>query len=531
MFFTSFWKLKDYSKQNTFLRGAIKIKVPQRSRIRDGSRGFRSRTFEYYLDLKDKSTLVCKKYFLNTINLSWGRVYRCLTKHEVHAVLDSRRRHPSSNKIDQTEIRSHIESFPAFTSHYTRHHNPNRKYLNSELSIKKMYELYVDKCQLQGKIPCKEKYYYNVFTTKYNLHFKILYKDTCKKCDQWNIALASEKDLSIITKIESERKMHLSQAKKIRNELKNEASQVSENYYACTFDLKKALAFPKLTTSIAYYKRNLYMYNCGVHPINFGPPEMFVWNETEGGRGSQEISIVLYKHLKNNVKNCTEITLYYDTCGGQNRNINLSVQLLKLCNEASTVAKTINVIFMISGHSYLPNDADFGVIEKNSKHSLLLYGPDDWIKIIKSSRKKTPYKVTELKFNDFLSTKDLLEHITNRKINTNKEPVNWLKIQRLQFKRGHPFSIFYKDTADNLLPFKEIDIKRNNKNGRNLSSLASIDQKPLYNARRRITDIKKKDMISLLPFIPPIYHNFYKSLPVQTNTRSSEIPEEHIRYE
>ncbi|KYM75996.1 hypothetical protein ALC53_13481 [Atta colombica] len=46
------------------------------------------------------------------------------------------------NKITNIVI-EHIKNFPAFESHYTRSQNPERMFLNPELNIRKMFNLYL----------------------------------------------------------------------------------------------------------------------------------------------------------------------------------------------------------------------------------------------------------------------------------------------------------------------------------------------------------------------------------------------------
>ena len=64
-----------------------------------------------------------------------------------------------------------------------------------------------------------------------------------------------------------------------------------------SFDLVKAFGIPKLTTSVAY-KRNLHIYNFGCQEFSKNISHMFVWPETEGSRGAQEISSCLIKYIK-----------------------------------------------------------------------------------------------------------------------------------------------------------------------------------------------------------------------------------------
>ena len=112
--------------------------------------------------------------------MSDRRIYDCCSKQQVTSLVDKRKGRVASNKIDDTNVIKHIKSFPAYSSHYTRAHNPRRQYLNADLNIKKLYELYITECVKENVAPEKEKYYYNVFSTKFNLHFKQPSKDTCQ---------------------------------------------------------------------------------------------------------------------------------------------------------------------------------------------------------------------------------------------------------------------------------------------------------------------------------------------------------------
>lgn len=115
----------------------------------------------------------------------------------------------------------------------------------------------------------ERKIYYQAFSQKFNLHFKPPSKDTCSNCDKLFQKISAETDEKKTADLKAERELHLRWAEQARAELKNDAAEASQDKkYDCTFDLQKALPFPKLTTSIAYYKRNLYVYNFGIHCFN-----------------------------------------------------------------------------------------------------------------------------------------------------------------------------------------------------------------------------------------------------------------------
>lgn len=77
--------------------------------------------------------------------------------------------------------------------------------------------------------------------------------------------------------------------------------------------------------------------------------------------------------------------------------------------------ETIDLKFVVPGHSYLPNDTDFSLVEKRSKTSSNIFSPRDWYDIILGCRKSNKYFLTEMSHEDFLSTLNLEKTIKNRK--------------------------------------------------------------------------------------------------------------------
>nr|CAH7739420.1 unnamed protein product [Callosobruchus chinensis] len=131
----------------------------------------------------------------------------------------------------------------------------------------------------------------------------------------------------------------------------------------------------------------------------------------------------------------------------------------------------------------MPCDQDFGVIEKNKRHYDNIYIPDDWVRVIKTARKKNPFKVIQLTEKDFISTNALEKTVTNRKKSNEDGSINWLKIQWLKYTKEDVYEIFYKE---------------------------SNNEEALF--RRKIDHLKYSNLKDLLPYIPPIHHAFYVSL-------------------
>ena len=55
------------------------------------------------------------------------------------------------------------------------------------------------------------------------------------------------------------------------------------------------------------------------------------------------------------------------------------------------------------GHSFLPNDRDFGQIEKSIKKKAAIYVPAEYVEIMKKARKSpSPFDVVDMTTSDFV---------------------------------------------------------------------------------------------------------------------------------
>lgn len=156
---------------------------------------------------------------------------------------------------------------------------------------------------------------------------------------------------------------------------------------------------------------------------------MYIWSENIASRGGQEIGSCLLKHFKENVSSdVSKIILYSDSCGGQNRNIKLTMLLKKYLHDLIPENSLTNIEqkYFIPGHSYNSCDRSFGVIERERKKSCNIFTPNDWVELIKNSKKSEPkFHVTVIRKNYFFSCLELQSLIVNRKKNTEKVKINW----------------------------------------------------------------------------------------------------------
>lgn len=183
--FESFWKIGDYVSQNTYIYGLVQANDVVRKRPKDGSDSGKQISFKYFLKSGNQTHDVCKKFFLSTFEISNGPLYRCISNKNMSECIE-RRGTTSSRQLDDSDIVAHINHFPAYQSHYS-----------SELTVKKMYDMYKENCVRDNIEPKTLKYYYHVFNTKFNLYFKPPHQDTCKVCDELELKIKATTDEQI----------------------------------------------------------------------------------------------------------------------------------------------------------------------------------------------------------------------------------------------------------------------------------------------------------------------------------------------
>jgi hypothetical protein len=78
---------------------------------------------------------------------------------------------------------------------------------------------------------------------------------------------------------------------------------------------------------------------------------------------SQKLGSCVMKHLTQYAQHHRKIVLYSDSCTGQNRSIRMFLILPVIVYDPYMSTETSHHNFLVSGHSYLPNDSGFAIIE------------------------------------------------------------------------------------------------------------------------------------------------------------------------
>ena len=518
----SFYEMADYTRQKDFIVShmqEMKSKV-----LVNNACGHHITSRCCYLPSENGRVRVCQKFFCSTLDVKERAMRKYLTSRNnqnvtIGALPDQRGRHQSKNKTPDWKnelIKQHISMYPCVESHYCRS-SSNRQYLDSTLSIQKMYDQFrefwktkqsyhnLETSDPEENSPATDEdipsvtVYRKVFCTEFNLSFYKPKKDQCNECETFKNRTADEKEQQ-----KEAHEKHIEQKQVAQDEKKKDREKMANSSgttITATFDLQSVLQLPSGSASLLYYKRKLVVHNCTIYE-DLKRAFCFVWLETDGRCGSSEIGTTLYRYLSGLPVTVKEVILYSDSCTGQNRNQFITAVLLH-----AVQVLHIDIIeqkFLVPGHTQMECDSMHAAIEHAQRYQKM-YVPNDWLNVMTSARRKQPYQTEQLFFGDFYDLKALAtDLLPNRKTNSSRNSVNWMEIRCIRVSKASPGTVFYKTD------FRQPEYSQIEQGPRPSPVL-----QPLYDRQLSISKLKKQDLLSLCSscVIPSLYHNFYRDLP------------------
>ena len=459
--FKEYWSLGTYEKRVNFITSMISVHEKKRTRNKNKTK-LRKLSVTYYLNEDLCKTVVCKKCFLDTldeteafekniVNKMWNEVIMMPS-------LDRRGKKSPLNKSSSEkikEIENHIQQFPAYESHYTRSHT-SKKYLPVGLNVALMHRLSVQ----QTENPLSLKMYRQVFS-KTGLQFKSPQLDTCHKYDEYKakIKFADTDALKDELQIEREKHHELAElAYKAKKQDKKFASNSNGSCVFYTFDLQQCLPCPLLETSVAFYKRPLWVFNLTVSS-SAGNTKCFMWHEAIAKRGGNEIASCLYQHLLHLSPSIKHVIFYSDCCSGQNKNKIVAGMLSAF---QGSCLETIDHKFLVPGHTHMECDSEHAAIERAKKRfDIEIHHPQDWYNVVRQAKNDKPFEVIEMTQSEFYNFEKLFSDVfTMRKQNDDKNRFYWRDVRWLRYRKEEQGIIYYKTTFLEEDPFLKLTIKK-----------------------------------------------------------------------
>lgn len=182
-----------------------------------------------------------------------------------------------------------------------------------------------------------------------------------------------------------QKRIHKLRAKAFFNYLKEE----KEGLLTLSFDCQKNLPMPKIPDQATYYSRQIYLFNFTVvegssrTSLNKENVFAYLWTEDVAAKSSNEICSALHHALclldLNGIKT---VRLMADGCAGQNKNRMMVGMLMKWFSTAPGHIKRVELIYPVTGHSFMPPDRVFAYIEKKCRARENIINPQEYIDLI-----------------------------------------------------------------------------------------------------------------------------------------------------
>ena len=314
---------------------------------------------------KDRVELICKRH----LETGYGPVEK-----------RGGNRHPEKYKDTRKSVKAFIEKLQPVESHYSRHKS-TRKYLPSELSIRKLWKMYC--ASVEPNLAVKYDYFRVVFVSDYNISFKSPSTDVCSECQSLKEMLKTR-----LPEVQKNLLMSRLRVHKLKAQCFTEMIQKElPNTVKFSFDCQKNMILPKIPDQAAYYSRQLYCYNFTVciggskSTQTRNSVRIYTWLENQRPKGSNEITSMI-NHLLTTYTFSDDINvveLFCDGCPGQNKNSTIICMLgYWLQTQAPPTITEVKLIFPVVGHSYLPPDRVFGRIEKEVRRKEVIVKPEDY---------------------------------------------------------------------------------------------------------------------------------------------------------
>lgn len=512
--FTSFNQLGNLTRQRDFIVRHVKTtKTRQKTTTNENLR--RQKTNNYYLTSGNDLHRVCKTLFLNTLGISERTMRTALEKLDSSGIVEGEKRggRQSASVVERDSllreaILNHIARFPRVESHYCRS-SSTREYLHPELTISKMYSMFLEEVDSEDRKPCIDLYR-RVFRSL-NLSFHRAKKDQCSLCMNYRQGDEVTKD-----RLKTDYEKHISEKNKVR-EIKQtikEAAMKNPSTACASFDLQQVIYLPQSNESAIFYKRRLANYNLTVYDLGSRQCWCFMWSELDSKRGAAEISTCVYKALQifDNEKCAKSVALFSDGCSGQNKNsITAAMMLYSVANSANI--EEITLRFFESFHGQNEGDSVHSAVSLAISNAGNLFLPSQLYPIVRLARRKQPYCVHTLQHSDFLDFKKLSQDLRILSIKTSEtgDPIKWNDIMELKVTKSQPLTIFFK-TSHLQKDYGCFKLKRQQLNLQGLP-LQALNSEP-----RKIDAKKYRNLKSLCEGTKPVirleeHKKFYLGIP------------------
>lgn len=520
--FNHFWNLTDLEMQRAYIRCSMREVKPKYKYTNAEKPRLPNNAF--YFTVNGNHIRVCKKYFINTLDISDRqlRTVKKKTNSQGFVEQDRRGKHDNRKKVKPEllqDIKDYINSIPRIESHYLRA-TTSKEYISESKTITDLWKDFNQQQKEKSRPECDYWLFINTFNKDFNISFFQPKKDRCETCLAYELAPVNSK-MELKTSYDN----HLVEKELCRQEKRTDRENIDKTHICAVFDLQSVMLCP--SPSYFYYSSKINCLDFTITELNktqsevnraYGDVFCYFWDETQGQRGANEIGSCILDYLNNLSLNHPNeelnITFYSDNCTGQNKNKTIAALYSYAVAHFENI-QTITHKYLIKGHTQNEADNVHSLIEKEIKKNEKagpIYIPYQYVTLIKNARKSgKPFIVKELNYDFFFNLKKLQELWGyNFNEDCEKKIIRWNDIKNLKFIKEETF-IFYYKTSYKQAKFTAVNIRNKRKKMVNVNEI-TIEK--LYTQALNLNEKKKKDLKDLVRKnqIPSYYASFYNSL-------------------
>jgi len=235
----------------------------------------------------------------------------------------------SARKVQENEAKKqlvidHVETFTCRASRYGRRGAPGQKYLRSDLSVKKMHDLF----KQQDHEGVRYSLYDSVFRHRFNLGFGHPATDACATCAKFCLKVRDPSLTEEEKRFESACFIYHRRRACVFYDL---LGKVDNEAVAVCFDMMQNLVLPKTPIGQAYYSQQqtcMSSVSLSIMGWTVSKPRMtsiFIhgWNMTV-------LDHCFRWQWNGSIRHAQRLWLFRDSCFGQNKNMNVLSMLVTL---------------------------------------------------------------------------------------------------------------------------------------------------------------------------------------------------------
>ncbi|CAH1995533.1 unnamed protein product [Acanthoscelides obtectus] len=340
--FTKFWSDLNWDQRKMYVVAHVTRVNTKRKTV---SESRREESLVYTLTLNNTKYQVCRKMFLNTLDLRPFTV-QSWTKKGEHGMLphkeaeNSKRMKKSPFAEDINFLKGFLEKLPKLPSHYNRA-NSTKLYLEPVFrSLKQVYDLYNEMCQKEDRKCLSNKTFYNQFNDS-NLSLYQPKKDQCDVCVSYRVGNISNEKYTEHIKKKDRARLEKETDKKLAEEGK---------CIVLTMDLQAVKVCPIVQSSMVFFKTKLCCHNFTIYDVTSRNATCYWFTESDCDLSASAFVSCVIDYLERHcLTKRLPVIIYSDGCTYQNRN---NVMANALLNYAVHNKINIQQKFLEKGHRW-----------------------------------------------------------------------------------------------------------------------------------------------------------------------------------